>query len=82
MRGDHVRDFVADDLSATTYIKRNPTRREDRILNRMLYHNATRWRVFQQTQTRPVDRGVVRKINQLSQHRLRDGADHPGDDTA
>jgi transposase len=34
---DHLRTFTADDLGATAHIKRNPTRREDRYIDWVLY---------------------------------------------
>ena len=34
---DHLRAFIAEDLGATPHIKRNPTRREDRPIDWMLY---------------------------------------------
>ena len=34
---DHLREFIADDLGATAHIKRNPTRREDRPIDWLLY---------------------------------------------
>lgn len=34
---DHLRSFIADDLDATAHIKRNPTRREDRYIDWVLY---------------------------------------------
>lgn len=34
---DHLRDFIADDLNAKAHIKRNPTRREDRPIDWLLY---------------------------------------------
>ena len=34
---DHLRDFIANDLRATAHIKRNPTRREDRPIDWVLY---------------------------------------------
>lgn len=34
---DHLRAFIADDLGATAHIKRNPTRREERFIDWVLY---------------------------------------------
>ena len=34
----HPRIFIADDLGAMAHIKRNPTRREDRTIEWMLYN--------------------------------------------
>ena len=34
---DHLRSFIADELGAMAHIKRNPTRREDRPIDWMLY---------------------------------------------
>ncbi len=34
---DHLRAFIADDLGATAHIKRNPTRKEDRPIDWLLY---------------------------------------------
>ena len=34
---DHLRAFIAVDLGATAHIKRNPTRREDRPIDWVLY---------------------------------------------
>lgn len=34
---DHLRNFIADDLGATAHIKRNPTRREDRPIDWVIY---------------------------------------------
>jgi len=34
---DYIREFIADELGATAHIKRNPTRREDRPIDWVLY---------------------------------------------
>lgn len=34
---DYLRDFIANDLGVVAYIKRNPTRREDRPIDSALY---------------------------------------------
>jgi len=34
---DHLRSYIAEDLGAKAHIKRNPTRREDRSIDWMLY---------------------------------------------
>ncbi|SIS70180.1 transposase, IS4 family [Paracoccus saliphilus] len=34
---DYLRDFIANDLGAVAHIKRNPTRREDRPIDWVLY---------------------------------------------
>jgi len=43
---DHLRGFIADDLNATAHIKRNPTRREDRPIDWMLYIERHRVECF------------------------------------
>lgn len=34
---DYLREFIADDLGATAHIKHNPTRKEDRPIDWLLY---------------------------------------------
>lgn len=34
---DHLREFICNDLGAVAHIKRNPTRREDRPIDWVLY---------------------------------------------
>ena len=43
---DHLREFIANDLGTTAHIKRNPTRREDRPIDWLLYKKTALGRVF------------------------------------
>jgi transposase len=76
----HLRAFIADDLAAIAHIKRNPTRREDRPIDRLLYEarhlvecvrllsrTGGVHRLTQQTRTRPAHRRTLPENRQLIQ---------------